>query len=65
MWGWCLGEKKKRLCLGIFRSITFLIRIKVPGSLTLLAMDILPSSGFSWLQNVLGKPSSLPMNAWI
>jgi len=38
--------------------------MQAPGSFMLLAMDILPSSGFSPLQNVLGKPIALPADAW-
>lgn len=49
-----MGRRKGKAILGIFFcSITLLVH--VPGSLTLLAMDILPSSGFFWLQNIRGK----------
>lgn len=61
--GW-LKEKKGYLG-GFPPSITFRLHRKVPGSFMFLAMDILPSSGFSRLQNVPGKPISLPGNAWV
>lgn len=58
--------KKKKGYLGGFPpSITFRLHTKVPGSFMFLAMEILPSSGFSRLQNVPGKPISLPGNAWV
>lgn len=47
-----MGEKKAFLG-GFFSSVTFLLRIKLPGLLKLLAMDISPSTGFSPLQKVL------------
>lgn len=46
------GEEKKRLLWRIF-LLYFLVH--TAGSLMLLAMDILPSSGFFWLQNIRGK----------
>lgn len=62
---WVVKEKKKGYLGGFPPSITFRLHTKVPGSFMFLAMEILPSSGFSRLQNVPGKPISLPGNAWV